>query len=307
LLWLVGGLGLFWYGLYSLSQGARGALGHLRDRLWHRTTHPLTGLVAGAVCAALLNSSGATALLTVGLVEAGLVNLRAAISLILGANVGTTVVPQLLASPLGDWGLPLAGAGALLNLAAPWRHVRAGGQGLMGFGLVLLGLSTAASSLQPLARGMDWAVLLEGLRGPLRGLGLGMVMALVLQSGNAAVAILQGVASDGTFSLPLVAPVVMGINLGSSLPTLLAALVTGSHAGRRVAVFHVLCNAVGVVMFYPLAPVLAGLSLRVSAHPPAQVALVHTLFNLGTSLAELPFVGAWERLCRWLVPGEDRR
>lgn len=278
------------------------ALGPLQERLWQRTAHPLTGFMAGAACAALLGSSGATALLTVGMVEAGVVGLAGAISLVLGANVGTTVVPQLLASPVGHWGVPLAGGGALLHLVARGRRLRAGGQGLMGFGLVLLGLNTAASSLEPLAREMNWVAMLQGLRGPLRGLGLGVVMALALQSGNAAVAILQGVASEGHLPLGLVAPVVMGVNLGSSLPTLLAALVTGSAPGKQVALFHVLCNAVGVVIFFPLAPFLVRAVLEVTTGPAVQVALVHTLFNLGTSLVELPWVGWWERLCRWLVP-----
>ncbi|MDI6894086.1 MAG: Na/Pi symporter [Bacillota bacterium] len=298
---------MFWYGLESLREGARGALGHLQDRLWRQTARPLTGFLAGALCAALLNSSGATALLTVGLVEAQLVGLRGAIAMILGANVGTTVVPQILASPLGDWGLPLAGVGALMKLGSPWRRVRAAGQGLMGFGLVLLGLGTAASSLQPVARGVDWAGLLAGLRGPVRGLGLGVVMALALQSGNAAVAILQGVAGESRLPVLLAAPVVMGINLGSSLPTLLAALVSGGAAGRRVAVFHVLCNAVGIAVFFPASAALARLAVVSAVYPPSQVALVHTLFNLGTSLAELPFVAAWEKLCRWLVPGKGDR
>lgn len=304
---MLGGLGLFWYGLDSLARGARGALGHLQDRLWKASANPLTAALVGALCAALLNSSGATALLTVGLVQGGLVSLRGAIGLILGANVGTTVVPQLVASPVGDWGLPLAGVGALVGLAAPRLRIRAAGQALMGFGLVLFGLSTAASSLQPLSQSVDWVALLRGLRGPFLGLALGVVMALTLQSGNAAVAILQGVAAQGEFPLVLEVPVVMGINLGSSLPTLLAALVAGSAAGRRVAVFHVLCNAVGVAVFFPVAPFLAQLALRTSAHPAVQVACIHTLFNLGTSLLELPWVGWWEKVCRWLVPGESGR
>lgn len=307
LLRLLGGLGLFWYGLDSLARGARGALGHLQDRLWKGSDHPLVALLVGTLCAALLNSSGATALLTVGLVEAGLVSLRGAIGLILGANVGTTVVPQLIASPVGDWGLPLAGLGAMVRLAAPRLRLRAAGRALMGFGLVLFGLTTAASSLQPLARGVDWPALLQGLRGPFLGLALGVVMAVTMQSGNAAVAILQGVAARGDFPLVLAAPVVMGANLGSSLPTLLAALVAGSVAGRRVAVFHVLCNAVGVAVFFPAASALAQLATGVSAHPAVQVACIHTLFNLGTSLVELPWVAWWERVCRWLVPGEGSR
>jgi len=304
---LIGGLGVFWYGLESLRDGARAALGHLQERIWRQTARPLVGFAVGWVCAALLSSSGATALLTVGLVEAGLVSLRGAIGIILGANVGTTVVPQVLASPLGDWGLPLAGVGALVRLSCPWRRLRGAGQGLMGFGLVLLGLDTASSSLQPLLRGVDWGELLAGLRGPVRGMGLGVLMALALQSGNAAVAILQGAAGEGSLPVLLVAPVVMGINLGSSLPTMLAALVAGGVAGRRVAVFHVLCNAVGVAAFFPFSTVLSRAAVTACAHPPAQVALVHTLFNLGTSLAELPLVGVWEKLCRWLVPSPRAR
>lgn len=252
--------------------------------------------------AAALNSSGAMALLTVGLVQARLMSLRGAIAVILGANVGTTVVPQLLASPVAQAGIPLAGIGAIVSLAAPWPRVRGGGRALLGFGLVMTGLGSAASSFTPLTRGVDWHTVLQGTRGTLAGLGMGTVMALALQSGNAGVAVLQNAAAHGAAPLRVMAPVVMGINLGSSLPTLAAAILTASPDGRRVALFHVLCNMVGIAALMPFADSLATISTQLSTDPARQVAHLHSLFNLATTTLELPFVPWWERLCLWLVP-----
>ncbi|HHY93521.1 MAG TPA: Na/Pi cotransporter family protein [Firmicutes bacterium] len=302
----MGGLGLFWYGLTRVSHGAEQALGHIDERIQAFTGHPLKALLAGVAVAVVFNSSGATALLTVALVEARLLSLRGAIAIILGANVGTTVVPQLLASSVGDLGLPIAGLGALISLLCRRPRVRSGGEALLGFGLVMLGLATAASALAPCARRVDWDMLIRGTRGTGAGLVIGAVMALVLQSGNAVVAILQGVAAVGGTPLAILTPAVMGLNLGSSMPTLLAALVAGSTGGRRVAVFHVLCNGVGVLALLPLASYLTAFCERLSLDPARQVAHVHSLFNLATTALELPFVSVWERVCLWLIPPSPR-
>jgi phosphate:Na+ symporter len=302
---LFGGIALLAGGLLVMRRGLRQALSPALTRALGRLTlTPWRGLVAGAAGAAVMQSSTALTLSTVGLVSAGCLSFRQGIGLVLGANIGTCSTVGLLAvaPPRAD-ALPLLAVAALA--AACFRRLRSGALALGGLLAMLAGVLVLADGLACLSEAdtvVGW--LAAAGRNPFAGIGGGILLTFALQSSSAATALLMALAGEGALDLTAAAYGVYGNNIGSCLSSLVVG-AAAPLAAKRVAMAHIMLNVCGVLAFLPATGLLIRAAALVTADCAAQVAVMHTLFNLVSSLAVLPFAGAFASFVALLVPGPD--
>jgi phosphate:Na+ symporter len=301
---LLGGIGLFLLGMWLMTDGLRQAAGSaLRTILDRWTRSALRGFLAGFVITAIVQSSSAATVATVGFVNAGLLTLRQAVWVVIGANVGTTMTGWIVALvgiklDVGALAMPLLGIGMLLRLIAGRRPRLAGlGQALAGFGAFFLGIAILQESFTGLApqltgldlEGFGWLTLLAFL-------GFGTLVTVLTQSSSAAIAITLTASATGSIPLPLAAAAVIGTNIGTT-STALFAVLGATAAARRVALAHILFNlfasAAALLLLSPLLWLSRSLALNVLGTDdlPTILAAFHTLFNFSGALLIWPFTG----------------
>lgn len=313
---LLGGLALFLYGMEMMSRNLQRAAGERMHRILQVCTKsPLGGILAGALTAAVLQSSSAAIVMTIGFVSAGLMTMPQAFAVVMGANLGTTMTAQLLAFSFGDYIGAAVFAGFLLSRAARGQTLRAAGRALLGFGLLFVGIGAMEGAMKPLADSDGFRALIGAVKDrPLLGLLVGTGMTLIAQSSSATIAVLQNFASQagagGTGSLLGLAgaiPIMLGDNIGTTVTALLACIGRGTQA-RRTALAHSLFNLSGSVLFLFFVEPFARFVELVSVKGPQtqviarQIANAHTLFNAASVLLWLPFIGVMVRLVEWLAP-----
>lgn len=278
-------------GLQIASRALRGAeAGRVRKWLAKATDHPLGGVATGLVATVLIHSSSVSTIATVGLVNAGTLTLEQAAGVIVGANVGTTVAAHVLAWRPGPW-LPYA-LMLLGGLLALWRRRPA--QAVFGSGLMLAGLAWIDGAAGALGA-QPWfsAAMIALAANPWLGVAAGTVLTTLVLSSTLTIGILQRVAAQGLVPVGVALPILFGSNIGTTTDTLLASLGT-RRAAQRAAVFHLLFNVVGTLLFLAALPLALGLVRALSADAARQIAIAHTLFNVGTAAVVLP-------LRRWLL------
>ncbi len=307
---MIGGLGLFLYGMTLTGDGLRRAAGDkMKQVLEALTSTPLKGVIVGAVVTGVMQSSSATTVMLVSFVNAGLMTLRQTIGVIMGANIGTTVTAQLIAFSIADYAYPAIGVGFAVYLLARRKVWRSVGQAVLGFGMLFLGLSTMSAAVAPLRESQAFGSAMRTLgANPLLGLLTGLVMTLIIQSSSATIGMLLAVAiaSPDVMTLQIAVPILFGDNIGTCVTALLSSIGT-SHTARRTAMVHLLFNVFGAVIFMVLRIPFTWLVTAVS---PAggiarQIANAHTMFNVLNTVVWLPGVGFLERVATRLVPGED--
>ena len=266
--------------MYTLRQGLElFATSHLKQLLHRMTATPGRSFVSGILITALLQSSTALTLMTVSFVDAGLLPYENALGLILGSNIGTTLTTQLLAFPLERLALPIFSLGALGFLFVPnrWRFLALA---LSGLGILFFALGFLQTGLSPLA---------------------GTLLSALLHSSSASTGLAMILSQEGWINLPTVLAIIFGANIGTCFTAVLASL-TSSRAAQRVALFHVLLNIFGVMLFYPFLDPLANLLQYFSSSPARQAANAHTFFNLFSSLLVFPLLPQATRLLKRLLP-----
>lgn len=267
---------------------------------------PLAAFGVGVLATALTQSSGAISALLVGLVSAQLLELPVAIVMLLGANVGSTLVVQLLAFHVTDYAVVLAGLGAAAAMVTRRTALRDAGQACFGLGLVLLALAILNAGSIPLASNHVTAELLSSLsKAPVVLALVGMVLAMVFASSVAAIGLVLILAANGTLPLVAALALLLGANVGSTATALLTALGRGSFVGRRLSFIHTGTKLVGaIVVLLALGPVAALLS---STHlePASQVAIAHLGFNVALALIFVPLAALLARLAIALMPDRD--
>jgi phosphate:Na+ symporter len=306
LLSLLGGIGLFLFGMQTMTAALRDlASRRARELLARFTRTPFAGVLTGAATTAVVQSSSATVMTTIGFVGAGLMSFPQALGVILGANVGTTATGWMVAVlglrlDLGAISLPLLLAASLAATLAPGRAAQAG-RALAGFSLVFLGLDlmqAGTGAVGPLiARSPDLG---DGPGGILLLVGIGFVVTAVVQSSSAGVAAALVLLDGGLLTLLAAGALVIGMDLGTTLKSLVATL-GGSTAMRRTAVAHVGYNLATALVALPL---LAALPLleRMTGNAPTALVAFHTLFNLSGVVLILPFAEGCARLVERIVP-----
>jgi len=320
---VVGGLALFLFGMEMLSDGLKSAAGdRLRSMLGKVTRFRLMGLLTGAGVTCLIQSSSATTVIVVGLINAGLLTLSQAISVILGANIGTTVTAWVVAAMAGfealkisTYALPFIGVGFAFNTFGRRIRTKTIGQILLGLGLLFVGLSFMKEGFGDLGD-KEHSPLINVLQfigdRPILAVLAGAVFTMLIQSSSASIAMVIVVATRGGFgddlheSLRIAIPFVLGDNIGTTITAQIASLKT-SIVGKRAAMAHTLFNVLGVLLILPL--VYMGLYTQfielitpVAAPIGVHIAVAHSVFNVTAALVALPFIGVLERLILRILP-----
>ena len=304
---LIGGLGLFLFGMRNMADGLQKTAGNRLKRLLEvLTKNRVSGVLMGALVTAVLQSSSTTTVMTVGFVNARLISLKQAVGLIMGANIGTTVTAQLIAFRLEEYALPAIGLGVALVMFARRERARYAGQVLMGFGLLFLGLQVMTDAIRPLRDAEVFRDLLLSLgTNPLLGVLVGTGITVALQSSSASIGLLQSMAAEGLLPIQSALPVLFGDNIGTTITAVLSS-IGASVAAKRAAAVHVLFNVVGTVIFLLLLPVFAPIVVATSADVVRQIANAHALFNIINTIIQLPFAAALVWLVVRIVPDRGR-
>ena len=316
---LLGGLAMFIYGMNLMSDGLQKAAGEKMQKILAMLTkNPVLGVLAGALCTAVLQSSSATTVMVLGFVSAGLMKLPQAISIILGANIGTTITAQLIAFKIGDYAWLFVAVGFVLYFFLKKEQLVNLGQTLFAFGVLFVGINIMGDTTKPLAGSpifVDMMMQVQDI--PVLGVVLGTIMTVVVQSSSATIAVLQNLAStagpDGISSiigLQGALPILFGDNIGTTITALLASIGASINA-KRTAAAHVIFNMTGTFLFIWFIPYYAKFIQYISTDGPEiqviarQIANAHLCFNLFNTLLFLPLIGILVRIVTKLVPGKD--
>ena len=318
---LAGGLALFLYGMNSMSDALQKAAGEkMKKILEFLTKNPIMGVLAGALVTAVLQSSSATTVMVIGFVSAGLMSLPQAISVIFGANIGTTMTAQLMAFKITDYIYPIIFVGFMLYFASKKEKLKNVGLVIFSFGLLFEGIEIMGSVMKPLANSPIFVELMAKVSDiPVLGVLLGAAMTLVVQSSSATIAVLQNFASqpgpDGMTSVIGLAgaiPILFGDNIGTTITALLASIGQSKNA-KRTALAHSIFNITGSIVFLFLIPVLAKFVQFISPKGPEvevisrQIANAHTTFNVVCTLVWLPLIPLMVKIVTTIVRGDDTK
>lgn len=246
----IGGLGIFLFGIKFMGDGLQKSAGDkLRDILDRFTTNPFMGVLAGILVTILIQSSSGTTVITVGLVSAGFMNLRQAIGVIMGANIGTTVTAFIIGIKISDYALPILAVGALMLFFFKSKPVQNYGQIVFGFGMLFFGLELMGDGMKPLRSLQAFQDLTVSMSdNPILGVVIGTVFTVIVQSSSATIGILQELFGQGAIDIYAALPVLFGDNIGTTITAILAS-IGASVAARRAALTHVMFNIIGTVIF----------------------------------------------------------
>ena len=309
---LLGGLAMFLYGMEIMGDGLKQGSGTALKNVLGKLTHNVVlGVLTGALVTAVIQSSTATIVLTVGLIGAGILNLRQAVSIVMGANIGTTVTAQIIRlmdieSSSGsilsffkpDFLAPVALIiGIILIMFIKKESLKNVGMIAMGFGILFIGLISMTDAVDPLSSSPAFANVLSYFSDmPVVGIFTGLVLTVIVQSSSAMVGILQALSSTGAMTFELVYPIIMGINLGTCVTTAMVCSIGSSKDAKRTGVVHIVFNAVGTVLFMIVMSIIRSAggfpNLWESAVNSGGIADFQTIFNLLTAIALLPFTSA---------------
>lgn len=318
---LIGGLALFLYGMNSMSDALQKAAGDkMKKVLGFLTRNPIMGALAGMLVTAVLQSSSATTVMVIGFVSAGLMSLPQAISVIFGANIGTTMTAQLMAFKISNYIYPIIFIGFMLCFLGKKEKIKNVGMVIFSFGLLFEGIEIMGSVMKPLANSEVFINLMEKVSDiPILGVGLGMIMTLVVQSSSATIAVLQNFASqagpDGVHSVIGLAgaiPILLGDNIGTMITALLASIGQSKNA-KRTAIAHSIFNISGSVVFLFLIPWFSRFVQYISPKGneidiiSRQIANAHTTFNVVCTLVWLPLIPIMVKIVTFLIRGEDKK
>lgn len=302
---LLGGLALFLYGMQMMSSGLEAAAGSRMKMILERlTANRFLGVLVGAAITAVIQSSSATTVMVVGFVNAGMMTLNQAVWIIMGANIGTTVTGLLIALDVGELAPLFAFVGVALVVFVKKLQLQHIGQILAGLGVLFIGMDMMSSAMSPLRESEAFINLMSTFSNPLLGILAGAGFTAVIQSSSASVGILQALANSGVIGLPSAVFVLFGQNIGTCITAVLASIGSNRNA-KRATIIHLMFNVIGTVIFtilflvFPIAYVIDGsltlpgsLGQTIAGLMPAshagQIALVHTSFNIITTIILLP-------------------
>lgn len=322
---LLGGLAMFLYGMEIMGDGLKqGSGAALKNFLGKLTQNAFLGLLTGTIVTAIIQSSTATIVLTVGLIGAGILNLRQAVSIVLGANIGTTVTAQLLrlmdidgssGSIIAFFKPDFLAPFALLIGIILLMFIKKGaskniGMILMGFGVLFTGLNSMTDAVEPLAQSDAFVNIIAYFTDiPVLGIVAGLVFTVIIQSSSAMVGILQALSTTGVITFELVYPMIMGINLGTCVTTAFVCSIGSSKDAKRTGVVHIVFNTIGTILFMIAMTILrsAGAfpTLWESVSDSGVIANFQTLFNLVTAIVLLPFTGLLVKISCLIVKDDE--
>ena len=314
---LLGGLVLFLYGMEKMSEGLKKSAGNrMRNILAALTKNRIIGLTVGAFVTMVIQSSSATTVMLVSFAQAQLLTFGQTLSVILGANIGTTVTAQLIAFKITDYAFLMVILGFALSAFSKkdtYKHI---GEALLGFGILFLGMKIMSDSMYPLREYEPFINLMKDLENPIFGLIIGAVFTALIQSSSAFTGIVIVLSLQGLLSLEAGIPMLIGANIGTCVTAGLAS-IGASREAKRVALAHVIFNTLGAILFIFWIPYFAEIVRWISpvsdlvgmdklaAETPRQVANAHTLFNVSIAVVFLPFTQLLSKLVLKILPVND--
>ncbi len=312
---LIGGLGLFLFGMKLMSEGLQKASGESLKRILEKlTSNRIIGTCVGAVVTTVIQSSSATTVMVVGFVNAGLMNLTQALSVILGANVGTTITAQIIAFKITAVSMPAIGIGVIMLLFVKKPAVKYAGEIIFGFGLLFFGMDIMTNAFVPLSKSQTFTeVFIYFSKMPLLAVAAGAVTTLIVQSSSATIGITIALATTGVLDFQAAAALVLGENIGTTITANLAAL-NASRTAKQAALGHFLFNLIGVaymmVFLHPfmnlinfMTPGDVAYMTPDGTYPYAarHIANIHTMFNVINTFVFLPFIPLLAKLCEKII------
>ena len=316
---LLGGLALFLHGMQMMSSGLEAAAGNRMKNILERlTANRFLGVLVGAAITAVIQSSSATTVMVVGFVNAGMMTLNQAVWIIMGANIGTTVTGLLIALDVGELAPFFAFAGVAMMVFVKEPRLQHIGQILAGLGVLFLGMGMMSDAMVPLRESESFIRLMSTFSNPILGILAGAGFTAVIQSSSASVGILQALANSGVIGLPSAVFVLFGQNIGTCITAVLASIGTNRNA-KRATIIHLMFNVIGTIIFtilfltFPIAYLIDGsivlqgsvgnfLSNVLPGTPAGQIALVHTSFNIITTILLLPLGNYLAKLAVRILP-----
>ncbi|MDI9475218.1 MAG: Na/Pi cotransporter family protein [Natronincolaceae bacterium] len=309
---LIGGLGLFLYGMTIMSTGLQKVAGNkLKSIISMLTSNRFMAVLVGAVTTMIVQSSSATTVMTVGFVNAGIMTLAQAIGVIMGANIGTTVTAQIISFKIDPYASIIVGISVGVWLFSNNRRIKQIAEVFIGFGVLFLGMRFMGDALQPLGKYESFKNILVSF-GEHRFLGIfaGLVITAVLQSSSASTGVLLALASQGLIPISSGLPILFGINIGTTITAVFSS-IGASRTAKRAAAVHVLFNIFGTIIFVvllqkPLYRIITTIDPGTTAHAVSrQIANAHAIFNITNTIIMMPFSGTFVYLTDKLVSGKE--
>ena len=306
---MLGGLALFLYGMNMMSNGLEMAAGNkMKTILEKLTSNRILGVLVGALVTAIIQSSSATTVMVVGFVNSGLMSLTSAVWVIMGANIGTTITGQLIAIDITAIAPLIAFIGVAMIVFFKSQKLDAIGGVIGGLGILFIGMETMSNAMVPLRTMPEFVGLISKFQNPFIGILVGALFTALIQSSSASVGILQALAKSGVMTLSSSIYVLFGQNIGTCITSVLASIGTSKNA-KRTTIIHLSFNIIGTVLFVTISMLFPFADLVQSLTPSnvaAQIANVHTIFNVTTTLLLLPIGTKLVNLaCRILPDSEE--
>ena len=280
----------------------------MKNLLEKLTNSKIKGAIVGLLVTCIIQSSSATTVTLVGLINAHLISLAQAVPVIMGANIGTTITAQLVAFRLDEWALPMVAVGFVMFFTAKSEKIKYFGQVLMGFGILFVGLKFMASEVKQLAKDPDIVLFLAKMgRTPILAVLTSMIFTEIIQSSSATTGLIIAMGMSGLIDLQTAICFILGANIGTTITVCIAAFgPTGStYAAKRTALAHVLFNVIGNLCFLPFIGYYAEFISRTSSDIARQIANSHTFFNVTMTCILLPLSGYLIKLVTFIIKGED--
>ncbi len=306
ILTLLGGLALFLYGMQMMSNGLETAAGNRMKQILEKlTSNRVKGVLVGAIITAVIQSSSATTVMVVGFVNSGLMTLNQAVWVIMGANIGTTITGQLIALDIGAIAPLIAFLGVAAIMFVKNEKIKHISEIFAGLGVLFIGMDMMGNAMVPLQDSPAFLHFMTTVENPLIGILLGAGFTALIQSSSASVGILQALASTGMIPLSSAVYILFGQNIGTCITAVLASIGTKVNA-KRTTVIHLMFNIIGTIVFTIVClvtPFAAFMESLTPGDPVAQIANVHTTFNVVTTLLLLPFGNYMAKAAHIILPG----
>ena len=305
---VAGGFGLFLFGMKMMSDGLENMAGNrMRTILEKATSNPYLGILVGAIVTAIVHSSSAVTIISVGFVNSGLMTLSQSIGVMMGANVGTTITAQMIAFKLDAIAPLCIFIGIIMHMFYKKKSVKNIGYIILGFGILFFGISVMGSPLEEFSKNPAFQSVLTNFENPVLAFFAGLIFTAVIQSSSATTGILVALYLKGVpFPFEAAAFIVLGSNIGTCGDTMLASLA-GNREGKQAAMSHVLYNVIGCVFFGALILIFPGILTWIETtwtDGARQIAMFHTLFNVASIVIFLPFIKQFTALVKLVIPDE---
>ncbi len=305
---LLGGLGLFLYGMKLMGDGLEMAAGSRLKKIVEKLTrNKYMGALVGLIVTMVIQSSSSTTVMVVGFVNAGLMTLAQATGVIMGANIGTTVTGLLIAIKLNDLAPIAIFIGVVMIMfikKTTYKHV---GQIIAGFGILFMGMTNMGDALAPLSESETFKTMMATFSNPLVGVLIGLVFTAIIQSSSASVGVLMALAGQGVVPIESAVFVIFGQNIGTCVTAVLSCIGTNRTA-KRTATVHLLFNIIGATLFICISlftPFVSWVKMAAPGNILMQISIVHITFNVVTTALLLPLSDYLVKLACLVIPGED--